>query len=161
MTTRTPFPRDPAGPVLPRGSSLKRRHLTTALAVLTGATVLFFGLNFLLNPDGAPSGFGITPWPEGNADGYFAVKGVRDIVVGATVFLLLMIGQRRTLGWVVRLDAIIPLGDALVVVTHGGTYTAALSVHVSAAAFVVLTGVMLLTENGRRPLERAHLTPSA
>ncbi|GGO54557.1 MULTISPECIES: DUF4267 domain-containing protein [Streptomyces] len=160
MTTRVPFPRDPAGSAFPLGGSAKRRHITTALAALSGATVLFFGLNFLLNPDGAPSGFGITPWPEGNADGYFAVKGVRDIAVAATVFLLLTIGQRRTLGWVVLIDAIIPLGDALTVLTHGGTYTTALSIHVSAAALVVLTAIMLLTESGQRPPERTHLTPS-
>ncbi|WP_326770947.1 DUF4267 domain-containing protein (plasmid) [Streptomyces sp. NBC_01591] len=140
---------------------MKRHHITTALAVLTGATVLFFGLNFLLNPDGAPAGFGIAPWPKGNADGYFVVKGIRDIAVAFTVFLLLALGQRRTLGWVVLIDAIIPLGDMLTVVTHGGTFTTALSVHVSAAAVVVLTAVMLLTEGSTRTTQQPQLTPSS
>jgi hypothetical protein len=125
---------------------MKRHHLTTALAALTGLAVLFFGLNFLLNPDGASAGFGIDPRPQGNAGGYFVVKGVRDIAVASTVLLLLTLGQRRALGWVVLVDATIPLGDALTVVTHGGTFSTALSVHVSAAAVVVLTAIMLLTE---------------
>ncbi|MFI5634617.1 DUF4267 domain-containing protein [Streptomyces sp. NPDC051664] len=125
---------------------MTKRHFTTALALITGAAVLFFGLNFLLNPEGAPDGFGIEPWPQGNAAGYFVVKGVRDLAVAATVFLLLARGQRRTLGWVVLIDAILPLGDALAVLTHGGSLTTALSVHFSAASVVLLTAVMLLTE---------------
>ncbi|MEU9117358.1 DUF4267 domain-containing protein [Streptomyces sp. NPDC048483] len=140
---------------------MKRRHLTTALAALTGVTVLFFGLNFLLNPAGAPAGFGITPWPQGDADGYFVVKGVRDIAVASTVFLLLTLGQRRTLGWVVLIDATIPLGDALAVVSHGGTLSTALSVHISAAFLVALTAIMLLTEGSTRTAPQPHLTPSA
>lgn len=140
---------------------MKRRHLTTALAALTGATVLFFGLNFLLNPGGAPAGFGISPWPEGNADGYFVVKGFRDLAVASTVFLLLALGQRRTLGWVVLINATIPLGDALAVVTHGGSVATALSVHISAAAVVVLSAVLLLTErSGTRTAPRAEPVPA-
>lgn len=136
---------------------MKRRHLTTALAALTGVAVLFFGLNFLFNPGGAPDGFGITPWPEGNADGYFIVKGVRDIAVASTMFLLLALGQRRTLGWVILINVIMPLGDAFAVVTHGGTVATALSVHISAAALVALAAVMLLTEgSGTRTAPRAE-----
>jgi hypothetical protein len=47
---------------------------------------------------------------------------------------------------VVLIDAILPLGDALAVLTHGGSLTTALGVHVSAASLVLLTAVMLLTE---------------
>lgn len=129
---------------------MNRRHLTTALALLAGATVLFFGLNFLLNPQGAAAGFGVAPWPQGNADGYFVVKGVRDVAVATTVLLLLALGQRRVLGWVLLVDAVIPLGDALTVLTHGGTLTTALGIHLAAAAVVVLTAAMLLTENVQR-----------
>ncbi|PBC78529.1 uncharacterized protein DUF4267 [Streptomyces sp. TLI_235] len=130
---------------------MTRRHVTTALAALTGATVLFFGLNFLLNPGGAAPGFGIDPWPQGNASGYYVVKGFRDLALAGTVFLLLGLGQRRVLGWVILVDAIVPLGDALAVVTHGGTVATALGVHVSAAVVVLLSGVMLLTEGRNRP----------
>ncbi|MFC9622355.1 DUF4267 domain-containing protein [Streptomyces sp. NPDC056930] len=136
---------------------MTKRHFTTVLALITGAAVLFFGLNFLLNPGGAPDGFGIEPWPQGNAAGYFVVKGVRDLAVAATVFLLLARGQRRTLGWVVLIDAILPLGDAFAVLTHGGSLTTALGVHISAASVVLLTAVMLLTE---RPAEDSVQRPA-
>ncbi|WKX70125.1 DUF4267 domain-containing protein [Streptomyces sp. XD-27] len=132
---------------------MSKQRVTTVLTLLTGAAVMFFGLNFLLNPNGAPTGFGIEPWPQGNADGYFVVKGVRDLAVGSTVFLLLALGQRRALGWVVLIDATIPLGDALAVTTHGGTVATALTVHVSAAAVVLLTAGLLLTESRTRPAQ--------
>ncbi|MFH8368642.1 DUF4267 domain-containing protein [Streptomyces sp. NPDC018031] len=133
---------------------MSRQRITTVLAVLTGAAVMFFGLNFLLNPGGAGAGFGIDPWPRGNADGYFVVKGVRDIAVATTVFALLALGQRRALGWVILADAVIPLGDALAVVTHGGSVATALGVHVSAALVVLLTAGLLLSE-GRPGTARA------
>ncbi|MFI0977384.1 DUF4267 domain-containing protein [Streptomyces sp. NPDC021093] len=151
----------PMTAVTPVTGSRARRRLTTALAVLSAAAVLLFGLNFLLNPGGAPQGFGIAPWPQGNADGYFAVKGVRDVAVASTVFLLLALGQRRALGWVLLVDAVVPLGDALTVITHGGTFGTALGVHMSAAALVVLCAVLLLTEGGSRATPQPHPSPSA
>lgn len=132
---------------------MSRKRVTTMLAVLTGVAVAYFGLGFLLNPGSSAAGFGIDPWPQGHADGYFVVKGVRDLAVAATVFVLLALRQRRALGWVILADAVIPLGDAVAVVTHGGTLTTALTVHVSAAAIVLLTAGLLLTE-GRATARR-------
>ncbi|MEV0298539.1 DUF4267 domain-containing protein [Nocardia sp. NPDC050710] len=125
---------------------MTRYRLTTLLAVISAAAPLYFGLSFLLDPGSAPEGYGIEPWPTGNADGYFVVKGVRDIGAAAVMFLLLGLGQRRILGWVVLINAVIPTGDALAVVTHGGTTATALTVHGSALAFVLLTAALLLTE---------------
>lgn len=76
------------------------------------------------------------------------VKGVRDIVTATLVFVLLALGQRRARGWgwVLLANAVIPLGDALAALTHGSTLATALSVHVSAAALVLLTALLLLSE---------------
>lgn len=128
---------------------MTRFRLTTLLALLSAAAPLYFGLNFLLDPAGAPDGYGIEPWPTGNADGYFVVKAGRDIAAAAVMFLLLGLGQRRVLGWVVLLNAMIPIGDGLAVITHGGTVATALTVHGSALAFVLLTAAFLLTERPR------------
>jgi hypothetical protein len=54
--------------------------------------------------------------------------------------------QRRALGWVVLADSIIPIGDCLAVMTHGGTVGYALAVHGSAAVLVLLTAWLLLRE---------------
>jgi hypothetical protein len=138
---------------------MTRRRVTTVLAVLCGLAGLCFGLNFLLNPHAA-DGFGITPWPTGEATGYFVVKAVRDIAYGATALVLLARGHRRTLGWVVLIDALIPIGDGTAVGTHGGTWTFALSVHYSAAALVVLTAALLLTEKSAAPTDTVRAEQS-
>jgi hypothetical protein len=126
-----------------------RNKITTALAVACGLAGLVFGLNFLLNPHAA-NGFGISPWPTGDAAGYFVVKAVRDIAYGLVVLVLLARGHRRTLGWVVLIDALIPLGDGIAVLTHGGSVTTALSIHFSAATLVLITAALLLTERTPR-----------
>jgi hypothetical protein len=43
-------------------------------------------------------------------------------------------GQRKILGWVLLIDAIIPLGDMSPVLTHGGSAVTALSIHGATAA---------------------------
>lgn len=140
---------------------MTRYRLTTLLAVICAIAPLYFGLSFLLDPGGAPDGYGIEPWPTGNADGYFVVKGVRDIAAAAVMFLLLGLGRRRILGWVVLINAVIPIGDGLAVVTHGGTTETALTVHGSALAFVLLTAALLLTERPQAAELAAAGTTSA
>ncbi|MEV0675493.1 DUF4267 domain-containing protein [Actinosynnema sp. NPDC050436] len=125
------------------------KRVNTVLAALVVVAGLYFGLSFLLDGNGAASGFGITPWPQGEGTGYFVVKGVRDLAYGLTALVLLLLGHRRALGWVVLVDAIIPMGDCLAVLTHGGTAGYALAVHGSAAALVLLVGASLLVESYR------------
>ena len=116
-------------------------RFTTILAWLVVLAGFAFGLNFLLTGQGAAAGFGIT-----DPDGYYIVKGVRDLAYGLTALILLLLKQRRALGWVVLADAIIPIGDCLAVMTHGGTVGYALAVHGSAAVLVLLTAGLLLRE---------------
>jgi hypothetical protein len=130
-----------------------RHKITTTLAVLCGLAGLYFGFGFLLNPHAADA-FGIQPWPTGNAAGYFVVKAVRDIAYGLIVFVLLARGHRRTLGWVVLIDALIPLGDGTAVATHGGGWLTALEIHYSAAAVVLIAALMLLTEKPQPAAEK-------
>ena len=126
------------------------KRLTTVLAVLVVLAGFSFGLNFLITGVDAAAGFGIAPWPTDEGAGYYVVKGVRDIAYGATALILLLMGHRKALGFVILADAVIPIGDAIAVATHGGTVGFALAVHGSAAALVILTGVLLLVEQRRK-----------
>ncbi|MFC4913450.1 DUF4267 domain-containing protein [Actinomadura gamaensis] len=130
----------------------------TGIAIVTGLVVTYFGLNFLLNPHAA-DGFGIKPWPTGHATGYFDVKGFRDLATGAAVFALLALRQHRALAWIMLFDLLLPLGDMLTVMTHGGTVAFALAVHGSAAALLAL-GVVLQFVRVRREA-RAENRPAA
>ncbi|CCH33051.1 DUF4267 domain-containing protein [Actinosynnema sp. NPDC047251] len=125
------------------------KRVNTGLALLLVLAGLYFGLSFLIDGEGAASGFGITPWPTDEGSGYYIVKGVRDIAYALTALVLLLLGHRRALGWVALTDAIMPIGDCIAVATHGGTVGFALAVHGSAAALVLLIGVLLLVEQRR------------
>ncbi|MFD9703704.1 DUF4267 domain-containing protein [Lentzea sp. NPDC059081] len=114
---------------------------TTVMSWLVVVAGFYFGLSYLLAGDWAASGFGIV-----DPTGYYVVKGVRDLAYALTALILLLMKQRRALGWVVLADSIIPIGDCLAVMTHGGTVGYALMVHGSAAVLVLLTAWLLLRE---------------
>lgn len=116
-------------------------RLTTIMGWLVVLAGFYFGLSYLLNSDGAAAGFGIA-----DPTGYYVVKGVRDIAYALTALILLVMGHRRALGWVVLADSIIPIGDCIAVMTHGGTVGYALAVHGSAAVLVLITAALLLRE---------------
>lgn len=116
-------------------------RLTTIMAWLVVLAGFVFGLNYLLNGHGAAAGFGIV-----DPSGYYVVKGVRDLAYGLTALILLLLKQRRALGWVVLADSIIPIGDCLAVITSGGSVGYALLVHGTAAVLVLITAGLLLRE---------------
>jgi hypothetical protein len=122
------------------------RRFTTVLTVLLGLFPLSFGLRFLLDPHGAAAGFGIDPWPTGAAAGYFAVKGIRDIVVGLNLLAVFALGQRRATGVLMAIAAMIPIADMVIVLTHGGTVATALGIHGLTAVVVLFDAWLLLRE---------------
>jgi hypothetical protein len=122
------------------------RRFTTVLTVLLGLFPISFGLRFLLDGHGAASGFGIDPWPTGAAAGYFAVKGIRDIVCGLNILVLFALGQRRAVGILVAIASPIAFTDAIVVLTHGGTLATALGVHALTGVIVLFDAWLLLRE---------------
>ncbi|MEV0801769.1 DUF4267 domain-containing protein [Kribbella sp. NPDC050281] len=122
------------------------RRFVTVLTVLLGLFPISFGLRFLFDGHGAAAGFGIDPWPTGTAAGYFAVKGIRDIVCGLNILVLFALGQRRATGIVMALATLIPVTDMIVVLTHGGSVATALGVHGLTAAVVLVDAWLLLRQ---------------
>ena len=122
------------------------RRFTTVLTVLLGIFPLTFGVRFLLDGHGAAAGFGIDPWPTGTAAGYFAVKGIRDIVIGLNLLALFALGQRRATGVLLAITAMIPIADMIIVLTHGGTVATALGIHGLTAVIVLCDAWLLLRE---------------
>jgi hypothetical protein len=88
------------------------------VAGLVGFGIILIGVGFLLDPAVSAAGYG-TPAPTAD-DPFLAVKGVRDI--GSGLILLAVLALRRTevVGWVMLAASAMPVGDALVVLTHGG-----------------------------------------
>jgi hypothetical protein len=110
------------------------------VAVLGCLFILFIGARFLLAPRVAMAGFGLA---EDNLHALTSIKGVRDITSGIVPLVVLAAAGSHVFGWALVAAAITPIGDAIIVTTHGGTLRQALSVHGATAAVLVVAGLVL------------------
>ncbi|WAL65977.1 DUF4267 domain-containing protein [Amycolatopsis cynarae] len=127
--------------------SLKK--INTVLAAAGILFILYIGMSYVLTPETTAPGFGLPSWPSGDGGGFLILKGIRDIVSGLVLSVLLLTGHRRALGWVLLVEALTPFGDMTNVLAHGGSATVAFSVHGLTAALVVVTGLLTLRETRR------------
>src|SRR5476651_986999 len=79
--------------------------------------IIGLGINFILNPVGASTGFGI-PIHDPAAFPFLWVKGIRDIFSGLVVLTFLFRGDRRTTAILYALAVFIPICDGLVILSH-------------------------------------------
>ncbi|MGC9498783.1 DUF4267 domain-containing protein [Streptomyces sp. WG7] len=113
------------------------------LAIVLNLFCLFLGYRFLFRPAPAAAGYGVPADPGGDAGAYLTVKGLRDGTFGLVGLALLVFAGARAEAWFMLAVALVPLGDTLVVLRHGGTKAVAFGVHF-ATALVVLVGAGLL-----------------
>jgi len=102
--------------------------------------ILFIGARFLLAPRVALAGFGVT---EDRTRALTSIKGVRDITSGIVPLVVLAVAGPHAFGWALVAAAITPIGDAIIVVTNGGTLRHALSIHGATAAVLIAAGLVL------------------
>jgi hypothetical protein len=130
------------------------KRIATVCTLLVSAFIIYVGVWFILQPHGAVSGLGIAG-PSGTGEGFYDIKGVRDITSGLVPLALLITGQRRALGWALLAESFTPFGDAVTVLTHGGPLATALGVHALTAVFVLCTAGLLLRETRRTTATRS------
>ena len=115
------------------------------LAGLIGAGIIFIGARFILAQRVAAAGYGVQPdLSQRSVGAYLSVKGVRDIASGLIVFILMAAGATHPLGWMILAATIIPIGDAIIVLGHGGTKSIAFGVHGVTAVVMLITSALLL-----------------
>lgn len=110
------------------------------VAILGCLFILFIGTRFLLAPEVAVTGFGV---PQDSFRALTSVKGVRDITSGIVPLVVLLVAGPHVFGWALLAAAITPIGDAIIVMTNGGTVRHALSVHGATALVLVVAGLVL------------------
>ena len=116
--------------------------LAYGLAVVLDLFIIFIGGRFLLAPTTAAAGYGVPAEPDGDA-AYLAVKGVRDIASGIVGLALLAFSGAAAGGWFMLVAALIPLGDMVIVLRHGGTKAVAFGVHLATAVVVLISAALL------------------
>lgn len=120
------------------------RYTANALTFVLFLGIIYIGASYLIAPETSASGFGLPSWPDGEAAAFLNIKGVRDITFGVVPMTLFALGQRRALGWVLLVTALVPLGDGAVILAWGGSTAAAFGIHFATAAACVATGLLHL-----------------
>lgn len=122
------------------------KNFATALTLLLVAGIGYIGFSYLLDPLTTVTGFGLPSWPQETA--FYKIKGVRDLALGLVPLALLVAGQRRALGWALIAIAFVPLSDAVIVLSYGGSAVAAFAIHAATAVAVLLGGYLNLRVSG-------------
>lgn len=119
-------------------------QMAAGLAGLMGVAIIVIGARYLLVPEATAATFGLPAAPSANRLAWLEVKGVRDIVSGLLGLLLIATAQFRELGWFLIVVALIPIGDALIVLRHRGSKRLAYGMHGGTAAVLIAIGSVLL-----------------
>jgi uncharacterized protein DUF4267 len=116
--------------------------LAYGLAIVLDLLVLVIGARFLLAPRAAAAGYGV-PVKLGGNGAYLTIKGLRDLSYGLLGLALLAFAGARAGAWFMLVVALLPLGDTLIVLRHGGSRAAAFGIHFATAVVVLVDAALL------------------
>jgi Domain of unknown function (DUF4267) len=121
-------------------------HVAYAIVWIIGIGIIFVGVRFLLVPRPSAAGYGVAVGPQaGDANAYLAVKGVRDVGSGLIAIALIFAATPQALGWFMLSAAVMPIGDALIVLRYRGPKLVAYAVHgATVVVMLVAAGLLLL-----------------
>lgn len=119
------------------------------LSLLVAAAIIFIGVRFLMAPLAGAEGYGV-PVPSSEADAYLLAKGVRDIASGIFVLCLVAAASRKVVGIFMLAAALIPIGDALIILARIGPVPGPLAIHGGTALFMLGLAYFLLRDRASR-----------
>ncbi len=132
---------------LASGEALKRNSPLFWFALLVPVLIIGFGINFLVNPEGASTGFGI-PIHDPAAFPFMWIKGIRDIFAGLAVTTLILKGNRQTVATIYTIAVFIAVGDGFVILKHIG-FAAPIFMHWGTALYMSVVAFFLHGRNSR------------
>src|SRR5262249_7863742 len=98
-------------------------------AVLMAVGIIVICCFYLLFPERISGTFGLKP-PASDADtrAWLRPKGIRDVAAGLVVLTMMLTADVRSVGIVLLVEAIIPLGDMSIILGSGGAKSRAFSI---------------------------------
>jgi hypothetical protein len=119
--------------------------MTISLAALMAVAVIVIGCFYLVSPQRVSGSFGLKP-PASDADtrAWLRLKGIRDVVSGLVVLIMMLTTDTRTVGIALLVEAIVPLGDMSIILGSGGSKSRALSIHGVTCAAMLAVGLLLM-----------------
>jgi uncharacterized protein DUF4267 len=116
-----------------------------SLAALVAVGAIVIGCFYLVSPERSSGSFGLKP-PASDADtrAWLRLKGIRDLVFGLVVLTMMLTADGRSVGIALLVEAIIPLGDMLIILGSGGSKPRAFSIHGVTCAVMLVIGLLLI-----------------
>jgi hypothetical protein len=119
-------------------------QLALGLAALVALAIIVIGALYLSMPRAAILSFGLPLPEEGpNIAWWLRLKGVRDIASGLAVLAFMVWGGSHMVGIILLVEAIIPVGDMLVILAAKGSARSAFGMHGLTALLMILAAVPL------------------
>ena len=121
-------------------------QLALGLALIVALGIIAIGTQYVARPRTATRSFGL-PLPEegANVAWWLRLKGVRDIVSGLVVLAFMAWGGPRGVGIILLVEAIIPVGDMLLILAARGSIKSAFGMHGLTAVVMILATIPLMT----------------
>jgi hypothetical protein len=114
------------------------------LISLAGSLVLIvIGIFFSLNHTGAATVYGVAV-SGGVGNAWISSAALRDLAYGCLALTFTLLRDRRAIGLCLLFGAIIPVGDAIVVLRHSPSPPEYLLLHLSGAVVCLVLGTILL-----------------
>ncbi len=119
--------------------------LALGTGLLLALGIIAIGTLYVASPTTATRSFGL-PLPENgtNIAWWLRLKGVRDIVAGLAVLAFMVFGAPREVGIILLVEAIIPIGDMLLILAAKGSTKSAFGIHGLTAVLMVLAAMPLM-----------------
>src|SRR6201984_63350 len=116
-----------------------------SLAALVAVGIIVIGCFYLVSPERISGSFGLKP-PASDADtcAWLRLKGIRDLVAGLIVLTMMLTAGGWSVGIVLLVEAIIPLGDMSIILGSGGTKSKAFSIHGITCAVMLVVALLLI-----------------
>jgi len=124
------------------GSILRMNSPLFWFTLVIPVAIIGLGINFILNPVGASTGYGI-PIHDPAAFPFMWIKGIRDIFSGLVILAFLLRGDRRTTATLFAIAIFIPFCDGLVILKHLG-FAPSIYIHWGTALYMVVVAALLL-----------------
>lgn len=123
-------------------NELRRNSALFWFTLVIPLGIIGIGINFILNPVGASSGYGI-PIHDPNSFPFMWIKGIRDIFSGLVILPFLFGGDRRAAAIIFAMSIFIPFCDGLVIIGHLG-FAPPLFIHWGTAFYMMVVSYFLL-----------------
>jgi hypothetical protein len=118
------------------------------LISLAGSLVLIIiGVFFSLNHTGAAAAYGVAV-SGGTGNAWITSAALRDLAYGCLTLTFTLLRDRRAIGLCLLFGAIIPVGDAIVVLRHSPNPPESLPLHLGGALVCLAFAAILLRPGG-------------